>query len=189
MAASPALRDRVAFRIIPVAGRALGRSALVALARGARDTRRTVMLTGHFDTVPTSDYGALEPWATEPDELLPRLIGEIERTGIDRQAEHDLRSGRFLPGRGLLDMKSGLAAGIAALEAFVAVGAGSAAGNVLFCAVPDEEDSSVGMRAVARALPAYLAEQGLDLALAVNLDALGDEGDGTAGRVVALGAI
>ena len=56
----------------------------------------------------------------------------------------------FLPGRGLLDMKSGIAAGIAVVEAFAADPARR--GNLLFAATPDEEDRSVGMRAAAELL-------------------------------------
>ena len=48
----------------------------------------------------------------------------------------DFVSGDFLPGRGLLDMKAGLAAGIAAIEAY------SGDANLLFIAVVDEEDRS-----------------------------------------------
>ena len=46
------------------------------------------------------------------------MIAKLEMTGENPLALADLKSGDFLPGRGLLDMKSGLAAGLAAMEAY-----------------------------------------------------------------------
>jgi len=161
------------------------RSAVVGFVRGQGE--RTVILTGHFDTVGVEDYQELERWATEPDELAPRIVRRLEATGEDPQALDDLKSGRFLAGRGLLDMKSGLAAGLAVLEAFSEQE--NRHGNLLFLAVPDEEGSSFGMRFAASLLPRFAKDQGVNLSLVINLDALGDEGDGSKGQVVALGAI
>ena len=161
------------------------RGVVVGFVRG--QGQRTVVLTGHFDTVDVEDYQELEPWATEPVELAPRIVRRLEATGEDPQALDDLKSGRFLPGRGLLDMKSGLAAGLAVLEAFSEQE--NRHGNLLFLAVPDEEDSSIGMRFAASLLSRFAKDQGINLSLVVNLDALGDEGDGSKGQAVALGAI
>jgi arginine utilization protein RocB len=161
------------------------RGVVVGFVRG--QGQRTVVLTGHFDTVGVDDYQELEPWATEPVELAPRIVRRLEATGEDPQALDDLKSGRFLPGRGLLDMKSGLAAGLAVLEAFSEQE--NRHGNLLFLAVPDEEDSSIGMRFAASLLSRFAKDQGINLSLVVNLDALGDEGDGSKGQAVALGAI
>jgi arginine utilization protein RocB len=80
-------------------------------------------------------------------------------------------------------MKAGLAAGIAAMEAY----AGDA--TLLFLAVSDEEDRSAGARAAAPLLSGIAAEHGLDIQLVINLDAISDQGDGGSGRVVALGSI
>ena len=46
---------------LPVPGDPLGRAAVVALRRGRG--ARTVVLTGHFDTVRIDDYGELAPLA------------------------------------------------------------------------------------------------------------------------------
>jgi arginine utilization protein RocB len=171
--------------VAPLPGDPLNRANVLALVRG--EGPQTVILSGHFDTVPTEDYGELQPWAGAPDELLPRLIARLEQTGADPQALADFRSGEFLPGRGLLDMKSGVAAGLAVLEAFAADP--SRTGNLLLVATPDEEESSAGMRAVADLLPGWLGERDLEVRLAINLDAICDEGDGSSGRVVAFGCI
>ena len=80
-------------------------------------------------------------------------------------------------------MKAGLAAGIAAMEAYR---------GRCQSAVPRRlrrGGPSAGARAAAPLLPSIAAEHGLDIALVINLDAISDQGDGAAGRVVALGSI
>jgi arginine utilization protein RocB len=164
-----------------IAGDAAGRSNVFALKRGSG--RRTVVLTGHFDVVPVDDYGELRDMAFLPEQLLPAAIDRLRRSGENPLALADLESGDFLPGRGLLDMKAGLAAGIAAMEIW------TGEGNLLFMAVSDEEDRSAGARAAAPLLPGIARDLGLDIVLAINLDAISDQGEGAAGRVVALGSI
>lgn len=173
---------------IPVPHGMAGRACVCALLRGSGP--RTVVLTGHFDTVHVEDYGDLAPLARSPAALKPALAGRLREgasTEAERRARADLDGPDFLPGRGLLDMKGGLAAGLAAIEA--AANESERAGNLLFLAVPDEEVNSAGARAAAAVLPALAGRLSLDLAAAINLDAMVDEGDGTQGRAVALGTI
>ncbi|PSC06616.1 arginine utilization protein RocB [Alsobacter soli] len=163
-----------------------GRHVVAMLIRGKG--RRTTVLTGHYDTVSVSDYGELEPFATEPDALTGRLQEKLQTasSAAERRARYDLGSGAFLPARGLLDMKAGLAAGLAVAEGFAA---SPGEGNILFLAVPDEEANSAGARAAAQKLPSFASEHGLDLVAAVNLDAIADDGDGSDGRAIALGTV
>ncbi|HEV2605502.1 MAG TPA: M20/M25/M40 family metallo-hydrolase [Microvirga sp.] len=185
IAATPALREAAVW-LIP-ADDALGRACLAVLVRGRG--AETVLLTGHFDTVAVEDYGALAPLATQPLALREALLARLATaaTPAERRAQADLTSGIFLPGRGLLDMKAGLAAGLAALEAFAADP--EREGNLLFVAVPDEEVNSVGARALARAIPGIEATEAIRLVAAVNLDAIADDGDGSEGRSIALGSV
>ena len=171
--------------VLPIEGDPHGRCNVFALVRGGGDA--CVALSGHFDTVPTDDYADLAPLATEPEALRGALLARLDASGAYPLARADLASGDYLPGRGLLDMKSGLAAGIAVLEAFAAEP--DRDGNLLLIATPDEEDRSAGMRAAADALPAFLARHGLAARLAINLDALIDNGDGAGGRILALGCV
>jgi arginine utilization protein RocB len=53
--------------IEPVADDPLLRGVVLGLVRGQGP--RTVVLTGHFDTIGTKDYEQLEQWATEPADL------------------------------------------------------------------------------------------------------------------------
>ncbi len=143
------------------------RYSLFALVRG--DGPQTLLLTGHYDTVSTENYGPLEPLACNPEALRAALLKELrtasrgEEDEVLQQLETD-----FLPGRGLLDMKSGLAAGLGVLHAWSE--RAERPGNLLFVAVPDEEVASHGMRSVVRQLPGVCRERELRLELAVNLD-------------------
>jgi arginine utilization protein RocB len=164
-----------------IANDALGRSNLFVLARGK--SPRTIVLAGHFDTVPFADYGDLTPLALHPIVLREAMIAKLEFTGENAFALADLKSGDFLPGRGLLDMKSGVAAGLAVVEAY------QGEHSLLFVATPDEEDRSAGMRAAAPLIAKIAKARGLHVELVINLDAISDQGDGAAGRVVAMGSI
>ncbi|MGP3696908.1 M20/M25/M40 family metallo-hydrolase [Rhodobacter sp. NSM] len=165
----------------------LGRSCCAALVRGSG--KDTLLLTGHYDTVADDDYGDLQPVACEPEALQGALLRRLAspRTRAEALAKADLESGDFVPGRGLLDMKAGLGAALAALEAWAI--RPDRRGNLLFVAVPDEEVTSVGARALASALPQIEADKGLRLLAAVNCDCVTDEGDGSLGQCVATGSV
>ncbi len=165
-----------------------GSHCVALLVRGGG--RATIILTGHYDTVSIGDYDELAALATDPDLLMAALLDSLNRTArtpAERRARDDLASGAFLPGRGLLDMKGGLAAGLAVAERFAAEE--GRRGNILFLAVPDEEASSAGARRAAPELPIIAREHGLELVGAVNLDAMNDDEDGADGRIVALSTI
>lgn len=161
---------------------------VVALVRGKG--RRTVVLAGHFDTVSIANYGTLAPLACDPEPLTEALAKELRSrplNGAEARALKDFESGDFIAGRGLLDMKSGLAAGIAVLERFA--GLEDLEGNILFVATPDEENRSRGMRSLRDALPAIARRFDLDIVGGINLDASSCERDGEEGRAVYLGSI
>ena len=165
-----------------------GAASVAALVRGTG--RRTLALAGHFDTVTIDNYGELAPLARDPDALRQALIAALgsDATGTgEGTALADLTGGDFVPGRGMLDMKSGLAAGIAILERFA--GDEGREGNLLFLATPDEELSSRGMRSIRDALPGLARDWDLDIVGGINLDATSDQGDGAGGRAIYRGSI
>lgn len=157
------------------------RNNLFALKRGR--SNHTIVLTGHFDTVSNEGYDRLYQYAMRPLELHERLIAKLRRSGSHPLVLADLESGDFIPGCGLLDMKAGLAAGIAAIESY------SGEATLLFVAVFDEEEQSEGAREAMPQLQWAAKEYGLDIALVINLDAISDQGEGSKGRVVAYGSI
>lgn len=151
---------------------------------------QTVLLTGHYDTVTTQDYGDLRDLAIKPIELLQALrrrLNHAARTPAEILAKADFAGDDFLPGRGLLDMKAGLAAGLVVAELFAATPA--PVGNLLFLAIPDEENASAGARAAAHRLAGIAAERQIAIVAAINLDAIADNGDGSAGRAIATGTV
>lgn len=167
--------------IEPILGDAGARSNVFALKHGR--SKRTIVLTGHFDVVAIDGYGELQSLAFDAEKLLPQTIAKLKASGENPLALKDFESGEFLPGRGLLDMKAGLAAGLAAAEKY------SGDATLLFIAVSDEEDRSAGARAAAPRLREIAEQHGLDIALVINLDAISDQGDGSRARVATMGSI
>jgi acetylornithine deacetylase len=105
---------------------------VVAGAIGLVGAPRRVIIAGHIDTV---SPGQREDWSTDP-------FGA------------ELRDGR-LYGRGSLDMKGGVVAGLAALRALVDTET-DLQGEAVLVTVPSEEDGGAGMLAAIRA--GYVAE-------------------------------
>ncbi len=159
-----------------------GRPVVWALHRGMNPD--TVILLGHYDTVGIDEYASLgapegKRVALRPDALRRILLerGPRELDPADETLRMDLeeeraKPGTWLFGRGALDMKSGLAAGIAAMESLAERGSddGGGAGSVLFVACPDEENLSAGMIHAAGELIRLRAERGLRYLGAINLD-------------------
>jgi len=165
------------------------RQNLYALVK-KNDSKKTVILSSHYDVVSIDNYGSLEEFAFQPEQLKEKLLKELGSSSTESATQlaiKDLQSDDFLPARGLLDMKSGLAVGIAILRAFSEND--SSNGNLLFIATPDEEKSSVGMRDVASRLADISKEHDLDFAAAINLDSTSDHGNGEEGQAIYLGSV
>lgn len=162
---------------------------VVALVRGTG--RKTLALAGHYDVVSIENFHDLQHLAFSPDELCAALIADLssrsDLTAKEELALRDLQSGDFIPGRGLLDMKSGDAAGIAFLEHFSRQADRS--GNVVLFLTPDEERNSCGMRSLRNALPALVRRWGIDIVGGINLDASSDYENGDIGRAIFHGSI
>lgn len=172
----------------PIQGDPFGRSNLYALVRGRG--RQTVLLTGHYDVVSVDNYGPLEALAFDPETLLPALITDLKvnaRSEAEQRALRDLESGLFEPGRGMADMKSGLAAGLVVLEAFSRLP--QPEGNLLFVAVPDEENNSWGARGAGPQLQVLQERLGLEVGTVLNLDATADDGEYFEGQAIYTGSV
>jgi acetylornithine deacetylase len=103
----------------------------VVIGRSGRPGGRRVIVLGHVDVVPVGDESL---WRTPP--WVPAVVDGA------------------LFGRGAVDMKGGVVAGLAAVRAAVAaVGAAGLElnGEILFVSVPSEEDGGAGMLAAIRA--------------------------------------
>lgn len=163
-------------------------SNVLALARG--NGKKTLILAGHFDTVSIDNYHELQNLACESEKLVEALIETLANKVRSEQEEcayQDLLTGQFLPGRGMLDMKSGLAAGIVCVEEFITDT--QRKGNILLVATPDEERESRGMRSLRASLATFVKENDLEIVGAINLDVTSDQGNGSEGRAIYAGTI
>ncbi len=147
-------------------------------------------MAGHFDTVSTDNYHELKALACDSlalkDALIESLSARDDRSEQEERALQDLASGDFLPGRGLLHMKSGLAVAIACLEQFAADTGRQ--GNLMLVATPDEERKRVCDRFEMHC-PVW---SGISISRSpggINLDVTSDQGDGSEGRAVYAGTI
>lgn len=123
----------------------------------------TVVLISHFDTVQTEEYGALEPLAYFPEELTRKLMDNPSE--LPEDAQEDLATGKYLFGRGTMDMKMGLALHMQLIEKATVE---EWPINLILTSVPDEEVNSAGMRAAVTQLVRIREEFGLDYKLFLN---------------------
>lgn len=147
--------------------------AIIVRVDAETATKRTIMLISHFDVVDTRVYGEMAKYAFDPAELRHRL-----GTPDDNQ---------ILYGRGVMDMKCGVALEVDILEEFAEDRALFDV-NLVAVFVGDEENSSAGMRGVLPALAAMRGE-GLDFLAAVNTEP-GEAGQtGKSGPMAYLGTL
>jgi arginine utilization protein RocB len=164
----------------------LGRHGVGALLRATRPTKKTVILTGHFDVVDVDVCGSLRAWAFDPMEYTKRIGG----LALPEDAREDLNSGNYLFGRGVADMKTGLALDMCLLEDYAAQ-KDDLEFNVLFLAVPDEEGDSTGMRGSIPYLAELREKEGLEFELCVLTEPAFESGGpavyyGTIGKIMPL---
>lgn len=162
----------------PLEGDFLGRSAVYGLVKGSGS--RTIVLTGHYDVVDTEEYGDFNRYAYDV-EAWNRVSGAEREALLARlspQARADFESGEWLFGRGVNDMKGGLAVGLAVTEWFGdrAAAGECLPGNILFLSVPDEEAYSAGMRGAIPLLVSLAEEQGLEYSCLLDLEPCFDRG-------------
>lgn len=141
----------------PLEGDARPLHAVAALVMAQPATRATVILTGHFDVVDTAVYADLAPDALNPQSLAAAL-------GADFPPSED-----WIFGRGSMDMKAGLAVEMELLRDLAATPSRLPV-NLLFVAVPDEENASAGMRGVVPWLLTLARDRGLDYLAAIDAE-------------------
>lgn len=147
----------------------LGRSVPWGLVKGNGRSRKTIILTGHYDVVDTEEYGNERALAYDVEKWENLVKSGNVLPGMPDEVKEDFLSGDWMFGRGTADMKGGLSVGLVLLdwygkilaeaegkarsvavsEAEVASELGDASGisgNLLFVTVPDEEGYSAGMR-------------------------------------------
>ena len=142
----------------------LGRQNVTALYKHPKATE-TIVLLSHFDTVWTEEYGVLEPFAIYPEMLTKMLSEPKHNADLPEVVRDDLKTGKYLFGRGTMDMKMGLALHMQLIEK---ASVEQWPINLLVTTVADEEVNSAGMRAAVKELVRIREEQSLTYKLFLN---------------------
>lgn len=140
----------------------LHRPVVFGRLRG-RGGRTAVLMLGHYDVVDVQDFGQLRDLAFDPL-ALTRWYGEHGAGEIREAAQ----SGDYLFGRGVLDMKGGIATCIATIERLA--GEDPPEGDLIVALAPDEEANSVGVKTVRRVCGEMQRSEGLRFVAALNTD-------------------
>lgn len=168
---TPVLRDTLfemnyfrshtqAISIMPVSADEEDSTLLFALMRAPKQPRETILLLSHYDVVGVEEYGVLRSLAFTPSEYTKML--KAGAMHLDSEAKADLDSGNYLFGRGVCDMKWGIALDVELLHYFDAH-AEEMQANLLLVCVPDEERNSTGMLSAVPKLVEYAKEHDLSI--------------------------
>jgi arginine utilization protein RocB len=164
-----------------------GRANAYAFLRGT--SLRTVVLLGHIDTVGTEDYGPLQPWALDPDGLAARQA-ELAAMTPELRPILDAYPGDVLLGRGVADMKSGVAINLAMTRSLARQSReGTLPLSIVCLATPDEENESAGVLQAVRFLLRLREEHGLEYVGAINTDTILPRTPGDPRRYIYTGTI
>ncbi|SDZ64663.1 Arginine utilization protein RocB [Evansella caseinilytica] len=142
---------------VKLARDALGREAMFALLKKDKEATDVTILLSHYDVVGVTDYGPYKEHAFQPKQLTT-LLKQSNINFLDPSAQTDLFSDNYLFGRGVMDMKAGLAMQMSVLHDLSEDKAFQK--NILLIATPDEENLSAGMFAAVRKLHQLKVENG-----------------------------
>lgn len=159
---------------------------VLAFVEGTKDlnNKKTVILMGHLDTVGIDDYTNLKDVACSPSELMERLKDEL----LPDLVKEQLLSGDWYFGRGVLDMKSGVASHLSLLN-YYAEHPDELSGNLLFFSECDEEVSSKGVLSGLKDLKKWREEHGFDYIGLINSDFVAPLYEGDANRYIYKGTV
>lgn len=158
---------------------------VLAYVKGTKtESNQTVILMGHIDTVGIDDYTQLKDNACDPDALLDLM----QQENVTAQIREHLESGEWMFGRGSLDMKSGVASNLYLLK-YYSEHPEQLAGNLVFLAECDEEDSSHGILSALKTLKKWKEEQGFDYIAAINADFVSPRYEGDTNRYIYRGTV
>jgi arginine utilization protein RocB len=158
---------------------------VLAFVKGTKGTRnRTVILMGHMDTVGIDDFNQLKDLACDPDELMEAL----KKEDLPASAKEHLESGDWLFGRGVLDMKSGVASHLYLVK-YYSEHPEELDGNIVLLAECDEEDSSHGVLSSLKTLKKWKEEHGFEYVAAINSDFVSPRYAGDMNRYIYKGTV
>lgn len=163
----------------------IGRKNVVAIVKGEKaPSNKTVVLIGHSDTVGISDYAGFEDYATNPYELSNKL----KELKLPEDALKDLNSGEWLFGRGIFDMKCGVATIMTIIED-ITENISEFEGNLVFAAVGDEEGSSGGMLSFVSELVKIQEREGFEYLSVIDTDYMAPRYDEDDQKYIYIGTV
>ncbi|WP_409290785.1 M20/M25/M40 family metallo-hydrolase [Peribacillus sp. SCS-37] len=158
---------------------------VLACVKGTKgNSNRTVILMGHMDTVGIDDFNQLKDIACSPDELMEAL----RKGDLPSAAREHLESGEWMFGRGVLDMKSGVASHLYLLK-YYSEHPNELDGNIVFLCECDEEDGSHGVLSALHILNDWKEEHNFEYAAAINSDFVSPRYEGDENRYIYKGTV
>lgn len=164
-----------------LSGDKLGRKNVFAFLAFA-DTPKTVMYHSHMDTVGIKDYGTIADLAGDSDALCSYFSTFKE----DPEVQADALSGDYLFGRGMLDMKSGVAVNLVNILYF-SEHLDELSGNLFLSINPVEENDHTGIIEATNQIK-ELQSKGYEFVTAINTDFVSPLYQGDQTRYVYTGA-
>ena len=144
----------------------LNRRNVFALIKGEKgNSKDTIILHGHMDTVDVEDFGKIKEFAFDCDGLMKRL----KSMNLDLEVESDLNSGNWLFGRGSCDMKSGVAVFMVILK-HLCERVREIDGNILLSVNPVEENLHTGIIEALEVFEELKEKENLNYIFAINND-------------------
>lgn len=172
-------------QLMPVHNDTFGRKNVLAYIEGKKGKPvKTVLCLGHIDTVGIEDYAEVKEYATDPV-LLKEKLRAIK---FSAETMADLMSEEWIFGRGIFDMKTGVAALMVMLEDF-SQKADEMEGNLVFIGVPDEEGNSAGMLSAVQDLDELAKQKGWEFIAAVDTDYMTAKYPGDDQKYVYIGTV
>ena len=139
---------------------------VIAIAFGTKsDSKETIILHGHCDTVGIADFGSIQEYAFDCD-ALPEKIKAITS---DPDVLADIASGEWLFGRGASDMKCGDAVNLTLMKYFTQH-LDQFDGNLIFMTNPVEENQHTGIMNSLDVLEELKEKYQLHYKMAMNTD-------------------
>lgn len=158
---------------------------VLAFVKGTKvKSNKTVILMGHIDTVGIEDYSHLKDKACFPKELMNALSCE----NLPDLVHEHLDSGEWYFGRGVLDMKSGVASHLYLLK-YYSEHPEELVGNLVLLAECDEEDSSHGVLSALKDLKRWKEEHQFDYQALINSDFVAPRFEGDEKRYIYKGTV
>lgn len=172
-------------KYVDVENDSLNRKSVMAYVKGKKgNSKKTVILIAHTDTVGTSDYGTIKEYAIKPLELKEKL----KDLSIPEDALKDLESNEYLFGRGIFDMKCGLSTLMTIVEE-LSDSIEDLEGNLVFAAVCDEEGNSGGMLNIVPELVKLREKEGFEYQALVDTDYMAPRYEGDESKYIYVGTV